>query len=39
MRDLVFVFVVTAFFVLAALFVAACERVVGSDTPLDQQSR
>ena len=38
MHDLVFVAVVLAFFALAALFVAACERIVGR-APLDEKSR
>ena len=33
MRDLLFVIVVVAFFALAALFVAGCERFVGRETP------
>jgi hypothetical protein len=38
MRDLFFVSVVSAFFALAALFVAACERIVGR-APLDEKGR
>ena len=38
MRDLVFIAVVIAFFAVATLFVAACERIVGG-APLDEQSR
>ena len=30
MRDIVFVLVVIAFFALATLFVAGCERIVGA---------
>jgi len=30
--DLVFVAIMVAFFALAAAFVAACERIVGTDT-------
>ena len=29
--DLLFVAIMVAFFVLAAIFVAACERIIGSD--------
>ena len=31
MADLLFVAIMVAFFVLAAVFVAACERIIGSD--------
>ena len=34
MRDIVFIAVVVAFFLLAALFVRACEAIIG---PLDDQ--
>ena len=38
MRDVVFIAAVIAFFALATLFVAACERIVGG-APIDEQSR
>ena len=31
MADLLFVAIMVAFFILAAVFVAACERIVGPD--------
>ena len=31
MADLVFVLIIVAFFALAALFVTACDRIIGSD--------
>jgi hypothetical protein len=38
-RDIVFIVVVIAFFLLAALFVRACEAIVGpmDDQPMDDQ--
>jgi hypothetical protein len=40
MRDVVFIAVVIAFFLLAALFVRACEAIVGPihDQPMDDRS-
>lgn len=37
MADLVYVLVMVGFFALAAAFVVACERIVGSSTPYDAQ--
>ena len=36
MADLLFVAVMVAFFVLAAAFVAACERIIGSDAAYEK---
>lgn len=33
MRDLIFIAVVVAFFAIATVFVAACERIVGCSQP------
>ena len=38
MRDLVFIALVVGFFVLAALFVAGCERIVGRTAVDDQRT-
>ena len=37
MRDLVFIAVIVGFFAVAALVVAACDRIVGAD-PADLES-
>lgn len=34
--DLLFVGIMVAFFVLAAIFVAACERIIGSDAAYEK---
>jgi len=34
--DLVFVAIMVAFFALAAVFVAACERIIGSDASYEK---
>jgi hypothetical protein len=34
--DLLFVAIMVAFFVLAAIFVAACERIIGSDAAYEK---
>jgi hypothetical protein len=36
--DLLFVAIMVAFFTLAAVFVAACERIIGSDTSVEKPS-
>ena len=37
MADLVYVLVMVGFFALAAAFVVACERIIGSAAPYDAQ--
>jgi hypothetical protein len=37
MADLVYVLVMVGFFALAAAFVVACERIIGSASPYDAQ--
>lgn len=36
MADLLFVAIMVAFFVLAATFVAACERIIGTDAAYEK---
>ena len=36
MADLLFIAIMVAFFVLAAIFVAACERIIGSDAAYEK---
>ena len=36
MADLLFVAIMVAFFVVAATFVAACERIIGSDAAYEE---
>jgi hypothetical protein len=38
-RDLVFIAVVVAFFAIAALFVVACERLLGTGTDTEARER
>jgi hypothetical protein len=39
MADLLFVFVVVAFFGLMVLLVSACDRIIGPDEPVDATER
>jgi len=38
-RDLLFIVVVVAFFAIAALFVVACQRLLGTDADMETRDR